>query len=357
MELQTHTSARRPRSRRGVLRRLIVIVAAGAALAGMAACSSGGSDSSNSKTSDAGTATSSGAPSSSAKVALILSQPEGDPFGDLVYSGLQRLNKENGTAIKLIAATQAGAYEQQVRSLADQGYNPVMVLWDDLAAVVEKIAPSYPKTNFVILDSYSDPKQSNVETVVIDPTAASYVAGVVAATESAKGKIGFVGGQDVPVITKYLCGFQAGVKATKPDYQVLVSYAGTFTDPQKGQDMAKAAVSQGADVIMQAANQTGLGVLKGAAAAGVKSIGVDMWQGDVAKGVIWSALKDAGTATYDAALRATTGKFQSGLHTWGAAEGATLYDQRDFAAASEDVQKAVTSAADGLKSGSITLNC
>ena len=292
------------------------------------------------------------------KAVLILNQPEGDPFGDLVFSGLQRLNKEEGVEAKEIAGVQPAAYEQQVRAMAEQGYSPVLVLWDDLANVVTKLAPSYPNTQFVIVDSYANPGLPNVATLVIDPTGAAYVGGVVAAKLTKTHKIGFVGGADQPVIKKYLCGFETGIHSVDANDQVVADYAGTFIDPARGREMGLSLIGQGADVLIHAANRTGLGMLKAAAEKGKYGIGVDMWQGDVAPGSVkWTALKDAGTATYLAAKAAADGKFKPGIFTWDAAAGATLYDQRDFDALDADTKAAVLKAVGALKDGSAKLAC
>lgn len=294
----------------------------------------------------------------SAKVALISSQSEGDPFGDLVFSGLQKLHDEDGTEVRQVAGVEPGAYEQQVRAMVQQGFNPVMVLWDDLGNVVSKLAPDFPDTKFMIIDSYIDPGLDNVETVIIDPVQAAYLAGVYGGSVTQSGVLGFVGGAEQPVIQKYLCGFDAGVKSVRPDASILTSYAGSFQDPTKGEQLADSQIGQGADVLMHAANQTGLGVLQATAAAGKTGIGVDFWQGDVAPGSVgWSALKDAGTATYEAAKAAVDGDFQSGVFVWGAEQGATLFDQRDLDGLPDNLKPVLQSAIDALQSGSVTTSC
>lgn len=295
---------------------------------------------------------------SESRVVLIHSQAEGDAFGDLVYSGLVRLNAETGAEIRLIPDTQATAYEQQVRAMAQQGYDPVLVLWDDLANVVSELAPEFPDTNFIILDSTIDPGLDNVQTVTIDPSEASYLAGVYASLVTESGIAGFAGGADQPVIQVFRCGFEAGFTAANPEHELLVSFVGDFNDPAKGEQVADALIAQGADVIMHAANQSGLGVLRAAAAADIFGIGVDFRQADVAPGhVPWSALKDAGTATYHAALQALSGNFTPGLFNWGAAQGAALYDPADFEALPDELKVPMQETIDGLASGGITVDC
>ena len=294
----------------------------------------------------------------SAGMILIVNQPAGNPFANLVFSGAERLSKETGIPAKQVAGVQAGAYEQQLRAAAKSGFDPVMVLWDDLGNAVGNIAPSFPDTHFVIIDSTVDPGLPNVASLTIDSIKSSYLAGVVGANLSKSGHLAFVGGQDMGVVNDWGCGFKSGVVAAKPSADVVTTYAGTFTDPKKGEQISASMKGQGVDVIFHAANQTGLGVLTGAAQNGMIAIGSDSWQGDVAKGSVpWSALKDAAQATYHVAKNALDGTFTSGIYVYDAEKGAPLYDARDFEALSPELQAVVKTAEAGLRDGSISVAC
>ncbi|TAM66977.1 MAG: BMP family ABC transporter substrate-binding protein [Microbacteriaceae bacterium] len=332
-----------------IARRCAVVSVVTIVAVGLAACSSGAVGAS--KTGKESTPESAG-------TILIMNQPAGNPFADLVFSGLQRLQKEKGIPAKQVPGVQAGAYEQQLRSAASNGFNPVMVLWDDLGNAVGKVAPDFPKTKFIIVDSTVDPHLKNVQTLTIDTLKPAYLAGVVGAHLSKTGKLGFVGGQDMGVVNDYGCGFKAGVKAAAPSDSVTTTYAGTFTDPLKGQQIAASLKGDGVDVILQAANQTGLGVLKGAAQNGIIGIGSDSWQGDIAKGSVpWSALKDAGTAAYQVAKNVVDNKFKAGMYVYDAEKGAPLFDKRDLDALTPDLQATVKEIEAELRAGTIHVSC
>lgn len=329
---------------------LAAISMVAAAALGLTACA--GSSAADKPSSDLASA------SDSAGSVLIMNQPAGNPFADLVFSGLQRLEKESNIPAKQIPGVQAGAYEQQLRSAAQNGFNPVMVLWDDLGNAVGEVAPDFPDTEFIIVDSAVDPGLDNVQSVLIDAVKSSYLAGVVSAHLTETDKIGFVGGQDMGVVNEWGCGFEAGVKTANPGAKMMTTYAGTFTDPQKGQQIATSMAGDGIDVIFHAANQTGLGVLSGAADNGIKGIGSDSWQGDVADGSVpWSALKDAGTAAYQVAKDAIDGNFKSGIYVYDAAKGAPLYDARDYEALTPELQGIVSEAEAALRDGSTDVKC
>lgn len=121
----------------------------------------------------------------------------------------------------------------------------------------------------------------------------SMLAGVLAAmvTESdmefanADKKIGFVGGDEHPVITDFLVGYIEGAKSVDPEIKVYVSYIGSWDDTAKGKEMAIAQYNQGVDIIFPAAEQAGLGCVEAAVEMGKYIIGVDSDQAMLFDGV------------------------------------------------------------------------
>jgi basic membrane protein A len=109
----------------------------------------------------------------------------------------------------------------------------------------------------------------------------SYLAGVAAALKSTSGHIGFVGGVDTGLIHNFQVGYEAGAKAAKPDIKVDTQYISPegdfsgFSDPAKGQIVAKGMYDAGADIVFQVAGGSGLGVFQAAAASNKRAIGVD----------------------------------------------------------------------------------
>ena len=50
--------------------------------------------------------------------------------------------------------------------------------------------------------------------------------------------VGFIGGIQTPVISRFEYGYKAGVKEANKDCNVNVQYAGTFSDAAKGKSIA-----------------------------------------------------------------------------------------------------------------------
>ena len=180
---------------------------------------------------------------------------------------------------------------------------------------METVAPEFPDTDFVIIDMVVD--QPNVRSVVFNEHEGSYLVGVLAAMASETGKVGFVGGMDIPLIRKFACGYVQGVKAANPDAEVFQNMTGTtgaaWNDPVKGGELAKSQIDRGADVVYHAAGGTGVGVLQAAADAGKLGIGVDSNQNHLHPGhVLTSMLKRVDNAVYDAMMDVQNGEWTVG---------------------------------------------
>ena len=139
---------------------------------------------------------------------------------------------------------------------------------------------------------------------------------------SKTGKVGFVGGMDIPLIRKFACGYVQGAKAANPDAEVFQNMTGTtpaaWNDPVKGGELAKAQIDQGADVVYAAAGGTGVGVLQAAADAGKLGIGVDSNQNYLHPGkVLTSMLKRVDVADLqDASWTRRTARGQPASRCW-----------------------------------------
>ncbi|MDQ1901117.1 BMP family ABC transporter substrate-binding protein [Paracoccus sp. WLY502] len=224
-------------------------------------------------------------------------------FNEAAFNGAQRWAEETGGTYKELEMQSEAQREQALRRLAETGANPIVMTGFAFGDVLNQVAPDYPDTDFAIIDMVVE--QPNVQSIVFTEEQGSYLAGIMAAMASKSGTVGFIGGMDIPLIHKFECGFAQGFKAARPDGTVLINYTGTtpaaWNDPVKGGELAKAQISQGADVIYAAAGGTGIGVLQAAADEGILSVGVDSNQNHLHPGkVLTSMVKRVDNAVYDA---------------------------------------------------------
>jgi len=201
-------------------------------------------------------------------------------FNEAAFNGATEWAKQSGGSFRDIELQSEAQREQALRRFAEAGLNPVITTGFAFSTPIANVAADYPDTKFVTIDGFVDPgEHPNVLSILFSEHQGSYLVGMMAAMASKSGTVGFVGGMDIPLIRKFACGYAQGVKAVNPDATVISNMTGTtpaaWNDPVKGSELAKAQISQGADVIYAAAGGTGIGVLQTAADEGILSIGVD----------------------------------------------------------------------------------
>ena len=250
-------------------------------------------------------------------------------FNEGVFNGATRFTKETGIKFRDLEIQNESQREQVLRKFAKDGFSPIMTVGFAWETALKKVAPEYPKTDFGIIDDVVD--LPNVQSIVFKEQEGSFVVGVIAADTSKTGKVGFVGGMDIPLIRKFECGYIQGVKyASGGKDEVISNYTGTtpaaWNDPVKGGELAKSQMARGADIVYAAAGATGQGVLKAAADAGKFGIGVDSNQNGLFPGhVLTSMLKHADVATYKSFMAAKDGTWKAGVLVLGLKEGGVDY--------------------------------
>jgi basic membrane protein A len=282
-------------------------------------------------------------------------------FNEAAYNGAERFKQETGVSYRDFELQSDAQREQALRRFAQSGNNPVVMAGFSFAAALEAVAKDFPDTNFVIIDSVVD--QPNVRSVIFKEHEGSYLVGKMAAMASKTGKVGFVGGMDIPLIQKFACGYAQGVKSVNADATVYQNMTGTtgaaWNDPVKGGELTKGQIAQGADVVYHAAGGTGRGVLQAAADAGVLGIGVDSNQNGAHPGsVLTSMLKRVDVAVYQAFKDASEGNFTTGFSALGVAEGGVDYalDENNANLVTDEMKAAVEEAKAMISSGELEVH-
>jgi basic membrane protein A len=282
-------------------------------------------------------------------------------FNEAAYAGAEQFKKETGTDYRDFEPKDDTQGEQAIRNFASRGYNPVVAVSFAWTSAMEKVAAEFPDTKFVIVDSVVDLK--NVRSVLYKEEEGSYLVGVLAGLASKTGKVGFIGGMDIPLIRKFGCGYAQGVKAAKPDAQVFQNMTGTtgaaWNDPVRGGELTKNQIDQGADVVYAAAGATGLGVLQTAADNKKFSIGVDSNQNHLHPGsVLTSMVKRVDLAVYDAYKDLKDDKFTAGIQSLGVKENgvSAAIDDSNKSLITPEMQAAVDKAKADIIAGTVKVH-
>ena len=282
-------------------------------------------------------------------------------FNESAYTGAERFKTETGIDYKDFEIQNDAQREQAMRRFARDGHNPIVVIGFSQAAALEKVAAEFPDTKFGIVDMVVD--KPNVRSILFTEHEGSYLVGVMAAKASKTGKVGFVGGMDIPLIRKFACGYVQGVKSVNADAEVFQNMTGTtgaaWNDPVKGAELAKSQFDRGADVVYHAAGGTGIGVLQAAADAGKLGIGVDSNQNGMHPGkVLTSMLKRVDNAVYNAFMDVKNDKWSTGFNVLDLKAGGVGYamDDNNKDLVDADMQAAVEAAASAIKDGSVKVH-
>jgi len=276
-------------------------------------------------------------------------------FNEGVFAGAEKFKKETGVEYRDFEPQNDAQREQALRRFARDGHSPILAVGFSQESALKKVAGEFPGLRFAIIDSVVD--LPNVRSITFREHEGSYLVGLLGAMASKTGKLGFVGGMDIPLIRRFACGYVQGAKAAKKNAEVFQNMTGTtgaaWNDPVKGGELAKSQIDRGADVIYHAAGGTGIGVLRAAADAGKLGIGVDSNQNMLHPGkVLTSMLKRVDVATHTAFTQAGDAAW-GGHRVLGLKEDGVGWadDEHNKALITAEMRAAVNAAAADIKSG------
>jgi len=186
---------------------------------------------------------------------------------------------------------------------------------------------------------------------------------MLAAMRSSTGKIGFVGGMDIPLIRKFACGYTEGAHAVNPKIEVLQNMTGStpaaWADPVRGAELTRSQIERGADVVFHAAGATGIGVLQAAADAGKFGIGVDSNQNMLhPRHVLTSMVKRVDIATRATLEAASAGTWRPGTQILGLGEDGVglAFDQNNASIVTPEMRGRVEQAKADIAAGRISVH-
>ena len=281
-------------------------------------------------------------------------------FNEGAFNGARRWAAETGGGFAEFEIDSMAQSEQALRTFARRGRSPIVAIGFTHANALAKVAPEFPEAEFVIVDAVVE--APNVRSVVYREHEGGYVVGVIAALTSETGVLGFVGGMDVPLIRKFACGYVQGAKAVDPGTEVLVGMTGdtpaAWSDPVRGGEIARGQIDRGADVVMQAAGGTGLGVLQAAADAGVYGIGTDANQNWIHPGAVLTTMLKRVDVAVVRAFEAGEAGFEPGIVSLGVAEGGIDWalDEHNRDLIDSEVEAAANDAMAAIAAGEIDVH-
>jgi basic membrane protein A len=254
-------------------------------------------------------------------------------FNSAANEGVLRAKKEFPIVLRDVEPGDPTSIEPAQRAFAQYGYNMIIGVGFAQGPILTEVAKDYPQLHFVLIDAVAE--SPNVASLLFKEHEGSFLVGMIAAYTNNTGTIGFVGGMDIPLIHRFQTGYEEGAKYVKPNINVLVNYVGitdtAWNNPGKGRELANSQYERGADVIFQAAGNSGLGVFDAAEAYKKFAIGVDANQNWVKPGfILTSMMKRIDNAVYNVVKDEVEGKFQGGVHIYGLENQGVDYALDDY---------------------------
>ena len=272
------------------------------------------------------------------QVCLILDKGGKDDhsFNESSLMGFRRAQKELcvGARSKYIEPHSDTQIEQTFRSFSASPHcDLIIAVGFNPSSYLPKIAAAYPHKSYLALDTNLDKQDTkkNIRSVSFQEPEGSFLVGYIAAMKSKTGKVGFIGGMDIPLIHRFQLGYEKGAKYFNPKIQMIQAYIGispeAWANPVKGRELAGAQYDAGADVIFQVAAASGQGVFDEANARRRKgqhvyAIGVDSNQNWISPEVILtSMLKRIDNAVFESIKDFSQNQFTAGHIVYGLDKG------------------------------------
>jgi basic membrane protein A and related proteins len=264
-------------------------------------------------------------------------------FNAAAWEGVKRAAQDFDITLRDVEPGNPTSIEPAMRAFAEKKYDLIIGIGFAQGPIMQKVATDYPNIKFAIVDGVifeadgKTPKQ-NVASLVFREHEGSYLVGMIAASKSKTGVLGFVGGMDIPLIHKFETGYEEGARSVNPNIKVYDNYVGVsdsaWNNPGKGKELTLNQIDKGADVIFTAAGNSGLGAFDAVEQYGKDEngqakkfvIGVDSNQNGVKPGfVLTSMVKRVDNAVYDVVKEVLDNKFSGGFHVFGLDKDGVAY--------------------------------
>ena len=209
-------------------------------------------------------------------------------FNATTWKGVEDAIKELGVQGTYLESTQQTDYAPNITQYLNQDTNLIITVGWMLADDTANFAKQNPDVSFAIVDMAYDPPIDNVRGLTFATDQAAFLAGYVAAAATKTGKVACFGGINIPTVSIFMVGYEAGVKYYNQQHGTSVEvlgwdtaanngvFVGNFESTDDGRRTGEEFLAEGADIIMPVAGPVGQGTGEAVKAAGnAWIIGVD----------------------------------------------------------------------------------
>lgn len=256
------------------------------------------------------------------RVGLLLDKGGKDDksFNAAAVVGAGEAERELGIRTKVVEMPDDNANEGLLRKFARDKYDLIIAVGFAQMDAVRKVGKDFPDRKFLLIDA--EVSGANVRSAMFEEHQGSFLAGALAAMKSKTGRIGFIGGMDIPLIRRFQKGYEAGARHVNAKIQTSVNFVGVTSEawinPPKAKELALTQFAGGADVIFAAAGRSTMGLFDAAEEKKKLAIGVDSNQNWVKPGfVLTSMMKRVDLAVLNSIRDLKKGTFKPGTIRYG----------------------------------------
>jgi basic membrane lipoprotein Med (substrate-binding protein (PBP1-ABC) superfamily) len=237
------------------------------------------------------------------------------------YEGLVAIRDELGAEIAHQETATPQDFEAGFRDFAARGYDLVFGHGFEFQDAAARVGAEYPGTVFVTTSGST--VRANVSPIVFELEQATYVLGFVGARISQTGRVGAVGGMQIPSVASTFYAFEKGALDARPDAKISISYTGSWTDVSAAREATLAQIAEGVDVLIHNANEGARGFFQAVKdSPGVYAYGANRDQTDLApERVLASAVLEVPRALLLVAREVAEGRFEARPLRFGLASG------------------------------------
>jgi basic membrane protein A and related proteins len=254
-------------------------------------------------------------------------------FNENAYNGLVEAAGEIGFDEVVLESSSDADFEPNIQALLDQGCDLIVTVGFLLGDATEAAAQENPDTDFAIVDFAYEAEYDNLLGLTYATDEAAFLAGYVAAAQTETGTVGTYGGLNIPTVSIFMKGFEAGIEYHNEQKGTEVElvgwstadddglFTGDFEDLSKGRQTTESLLDQGADIILPVAGPVGQGSVEAIRAGGddAKLIWVDTdgceSVSDACDLFLTSVMKNFDVSVYDAVTAAANGEFEGGVYS------------------------------------------
>ena len=243
-------------------------------------------------------------------------------YCDVLYNGAQKA-KMNASVEVTEMESNFETWDMQLSAAAGSS-DLVITSGYQMGDPVSRVVPEFPEVMFVIFDAAVD--LPNVVSFTHRVNEGTFLLGAIAGLKTETGKVGYLGGANVPLLHEFEAGYVAGVKAVNPDAEIIKGYVADdqqgFYQPDVGGTIALTQYGLGVDVIYVMADQSGFGAVETARLAEGRYV---IWNyidiTDMAPGIILTGLRvGIDEAAYNVVQAFAAGNLMAGVRSVGLAE-------------------------------------